>query len=71
MNLRAELRAIDDGRFERVLSALDVRDACAECKYMNPRAKETFRCAVLGSCPAVTLSEKTLDYWRLHMGWLR
>lgn len=39
-------------------TACRVTEACIDCKYFNPEAKESFRCACMGTCPGVTYSEK-------------
>ncbi len=52
---------IDNGRFQNVIHAFKMNDSCHKCGYLRPNG-EMYRCAVIGGCPGVTLSQRTKDY---------
>lgn len=61
MNLKEQVAAIDDGRFEAI-AKLDFSDSCRRCRTWTGEGAGGYRCACLGSCPGVTLSEEMKDY---------
>ena len=62
MTLRDRVAQIKDGRFSNLAEALDWKDECTDCRYMEPQAKNRYRCAVLGTCPGVTLCDELKEY---------
>lgn len=61
-DFKERLIAIDDGRFEKVLNGLNVKPVCEGCNTFNPLKRESYKCAVLGRCPGITLSDRTKEY---------
>ena len=64
MSFSERLIAIDDGRFEKLIEAMDgTSDYCERCRFWTGNeADGQARCACIGSCPGVTLSERLKDY---------
>ena len=72
VTLKEQLLAIDEGRFTRIVNALDgIQDECAKCSHFRPELPpgQGYRCRVLGSCPAATLHPDAQSYWRWKLGW--
>lgn len=59
---RELLCRVDQGRFEKIVNALDVNDCCANCLSFRKDAFGQYLCAVEGSCIGCTLSEGVKDY---------
>jgi hypothetical protein len=72
-DLLLELVEIDNRRFEDVLHALRVTDACSACDHFNPTIRDPmkgYRCRVAGSCIAATLHPEVQSYMWLKLGWI-
>ena len=57
--------ATDNNRFEGLLNVCGFKPVCVKCYYFNPRIYNpelAYRCYVLGSCPAISLSEELQNY---------
>ena len=37
---------------------VEVKSVCFTCKYFDDTKADSYRCAVLGTCPGITLSEQ-------------
>lgn len=75
MKLEDEIKAIDGGRFSKLVDALPgICESCRECGYFNPQITDPMRrcrCRVPGSCPGATLSQEVQSYiWR-KLGWVK
>jgi len=62
MNLKEKLINIDNGRFKKLIDALSIEEECYRCHSFNPKAKNSYRCAVTGCCIGHILSEDLLAY---------
>ena len=71
-NLSEKIIAIDNGRFEKIINTIDVKQICEECYYFNPTITDSdlaYRCKAPGLCIAATLSKNLLSYiwWKLEL----
>lgn len=41
--------------------SITIEDICFKCWYINPEEKDGYKCRVMGSCPAVDLSDKVQE----------
>ena len=67
---KQRLKEIDNGRFAKLIDAIDVTEECQQCFYLNPKVTDPgmgYRCRCVGSCIAVTLSNEVKSYlfWKL------
>jgi len=56
--------AVDDGRFAELLRVVGFKDECCRCAYFTGEYSDKMynRCAVMGRCAGVTLSEDLKEY---------
>jgi hypothetical protein len=66
-DLTDKLKKIDNGRFEKIMSVLDISDVCFECGYFNLTKGDFYRCRVFPGCIGATLSKDLISYlnWKL------
>lgn len=71
MRLIEEIKQIDGGRFVGIIDAIDVKEICGNCYYFNKSVDRgsAYKCRVLGSCPAATLSYELQSYIATKLGW--
>jgi hypothetical protein len=62
MSLKEDLSNIDNGRFRKLIEAMDVKDVCYNCRSFNPKVMTAYVCAISGYCIGHTLSEDLLAY---------
>ena len=63
--LKDQLKAIDNGRFNKIIEALDVKDICIECNHFNYTLNDIrkgYRCKCTPSCIAATLHPDLQSY---------
>ena len=60
--LKERVASIEKNRFADLAGLLDFEDNCLECNEFDSTLPESFRCAMLGSCPGITLSEELKQY---------
>ena len=61
-NFFQQLKEIENGRFYDVIRYLNISDHCGRCSFFDREQPQTYRCACIGSCIGVTLSEKVKSY---------
>lgn len=61
MKIKEKLIATDS-RFSDIIEALDVKEVCMECGYFNKNQAQYYRCAIIGNCIGVTLSDRVNEY---------
>lgn len=68
MSFQDRIRAIDNGRFNKIISALSISEECSRCHIFDSNAADSCRCACIPSCIGVTLSENVKSYllWKLE-----
>lgn len=59
---KEQLYNVDGGRFKPVLSTLGITPECFVCSHFDETKVDEYRCACLGSCIGVTLSERLKEY---------
>ena len=60
--LKDRVASIDKNRFSDLAGLLDFQDCCLECHVFDSVAEDDYRCAMLGTCPGITLSEDIKQY---------
>lgn len=57
------IASVDNGRFLPLFRACNgFREVCFKCGYFDPRERAHYRCHVMGSCPAASLSPRVIQY---------
>ena len=68
MNFKDKLLGLNNGKYRKVIGALDVTDECLKCKAFNCKANDNYLCAVTGSYIGVTLSRRVNSHLLLLLG---
>jgi len=70
LDLRIALCEIDNGRFEDIVHALKITDACTKCAYWDKTLSmdHAYRCHVSGTCIDATLNPRLINYMQRKIG---
>ena len=71
MSLKQRIAAIDGGRFEAIIDACDVKDACESCNYFNKSInddRQGYRCHTMPACIDATLNPLLITYINKKLG---
>ncbi len=72
-DFKIALCEVDRGRFEDVIHALHIDEACGKCDYFNKSVNDPrmqYRCYVSGLCIAATLHPHVVSYLNWKLGWI-
>ena len=63
-SLKEKIKKIDNGRFEKLVDVLNIKDICWKCYYFNTSVDpgERYRCYVTPTCIAATLNPDLQRY---------
>ena len=61
------MSTMENGRFKRLIDAINISDECFKCCYFNFKEKCHNKCASIPTCFGSTLSRSTKSYllWKL------
>ena len=71
LSLKQRIALIDDGRFEGLVNACDVKDVCEQCNYFNKSIddyRQGYRCHTMPSCIDATLNPLLITYINKKLG---
>lgn len=69
-SLNTLISSIDNGRFNKLFEAIELKSVCMNCSYFNhsDKVKDSYRCRSAPGCPGATLSSELISYLLWKMG---
>jgi hypothetical protein len=71
--LRRKIEEIDQGKFKELVRSIHIPDACGNCNYFNLSISDPakrYRCKVMLTCIAATLSWNLVAYINWKLGFI-
>ena len=67
-HLKQRLQEIENGRFKKIIDALEIKDACERCYFFNYKVGKdySFRCRI--GCLGDIISERLKSYFLWKLG---